>query len=77
MKPDNAPILRYQNALRALIQGRIVVNLNPIHLPNRTREVLQTCLMDLLQLLRWCQVSTGKPLDITRFRFCWKPFRAM
>jgi len=24
-------------------------------------EVLQTCLMDLLQLLRWCRVSTGKP----------------
>jgi hypothetical protein len=60
VKPDDAPILRYQNALWALIRGRVVVDDNPIHLPHRAREVLQTCLMDLLQLFRRCRVSTGE-----------------
>jgi hypothetical protein len=60
VKPDDAPILRYQNALWALIRSRVVVHDNPIHFPYGTREVLQTCLMDFLQLFRRCRVSTGE-----------------
>ena len=77
VKPVDAPILRYQNALWALIRCRVVIHDNPIHLPHRHERgsTSDFCLMDLLQLFPPVPIVHRRRLsrnNAVRFRFCWK-----